>query len=286
VPVVANRTLAEKQTPASPADRRFGQVTADLDAPGYAIRYVTSLPTRQDLTVGNPQNGDPGVNVVVFDPGGYTERAQPGMEPITIGGQDGWFQPAIPLGGLTGRPADDALGPAVGWADRSGAQVVVYRRPELDIQSGLDAQRAELLRVAEGLRIGPPRDVTVPFRLGWMPDGLEVAGITANADAVGAGGSVTLRRGEAEVDVSAGAQGSQPRSFDGMPRTELTVAGRPAVLVDFKQRRMLVVPEHGTCGLAAETADKQITTAELVRVLETLTIANCNDRSTWTRPDR
>ena len=286
VPVVANRTLAEKQVPASPADRQFGQVTADLDVPDYAVRSVTSLATRQDLIVGSSRNWDPGVDVVVFDPGVFTARAQPGMESITIAGRDGWFQPSLPLGGVSGHPTDDALGPAVGWADRSGVQVVVYRRPDLAVQNGLDAQRAELLRVAEGLRIGEPRDVTVPFRLGWVPAGLEVAGITAITDFAGAGGSVTLRRGDVEVDVAAGARGSQPTNFDGLPQTALTVAGRPAVLVDFKERHRLVVPELGTCALAAETADKQTTTADLVRVLETMTVADCNDRSTWTRPQR
>jgi hypothetical protein len=286
VPVVANRTLAEKQVPAAPAERRFGQVTVELDVPGLTVEAVTSSATRQYLIVG-PANGQSGAEVIVFDPGAYTARSQPGIESITVAGRDAWFQPAIPIGGLTDRPTDDAFGPAVGWVDRSGVQVVVYMRAELDVQNGLDVQRTELLRVAEGLRIGPPRDVTVPFRLGWVPAGLEIAGITATPDAVGATGSVTLRRGNIDVvDVAVGAPGSQPGTFDGLEQTPLTVAGRPAVLVDFKQRRRLVVLEYGTCGVAVETADKQTTTADLVRVLETLTVGDCTDRSTWTRPQR
>jgi len=58
--------------------------------------------------------------------------------------------------------SDDSRGPAVGWADGSGAQVVVYRRSEAD------PQKVWLLRVADGLRIGPPRDLTVPVRVGWL----------------------------------------------------------------------------------------------------------------------
>lgn len=294
VPVVVHRNLAERPVPAappspappvSPADRRFGQVTIDLDpAVGYHVEDVQIGTTRQEMTAASArpltaEDIDPGVRVVVYDPGTHKPVSLPGTEPMTIAGRAAWFQPEYPIGGLGGFPPSDARGAAVGWADPSGAQVVIFRLPERVIR------KAMLLEVAQGLRIGPPRDVTLPFQLGWVPAGLAITEITVRPNREGS--IVTLRRGDVGVNLWALPTYRTTRGHDGPEFTALTVAGRPAVAYEDDKRRSITIPEFGTCGLMIETIDqKQTRKAELIRVLETLTVADCENKATWIRPAR
>lgn len=295
VPVVVTRNLAEPPAPAIPATpspappsvRRLGQVTLDLDiASGYVVRSLGTLSNRQEMTAvpaakaRNQSDWDPAIEVVVLEPGVYNAGALPGTVPVTVAGHDAWFQSRLPLGRLSNWSADDARGPAIGWQERSGVQVVVFARPESDFQ------RAELLRVAEGLRIGRPRDVTVPLRLGWIPAGMEITAVTVrpqNGDTI-----VSLRRGNDHAELWAVPKRRTPAgSFSGPEFSSLTVAGRPAVFQREAKYTKLIIPEFGTCGLFIETATaRESTKADFIHVLETLTVADCEDRKTWTRPAR
>jgi hypothetical protein len=94
--------------------------------------------------------------------------------------------------------------------------------------------------VAEGLRIGPPRDVTVPVRLGWLPTGLRITEVTVRP--AGVDTFVTLRRDDVEVRLSAGSNRLAPSGGSGGPETtRLTVAGRPAVYRDDAKTSRLVI---------------------------------------------
>jgi hypothetical protein len=115
--------------------------------------------------------------VFVYDPGTFDPAPFRRGTPVTVAGHPAFAvdDRAVVKVPRVGTPPEGSLvvhAPAVGWQDPSGAWVVVF--------GGFDGDRTPALTVAALVRLGPPRDVHVPYRLGYVPAGLPVnAAMTA-----------------------------------------------------------------------------------------------------------
>lgn len=189
VPVVVTSVDRGLVTPAISPTRAYRQplqLTVDLDpASAYFRLDYGTVGNVQHVTVRSRAGGsDWGAEVAVFDPGRFdASRFQHG-EPVVVRGRKASYvtdfllgratQPrTVPAPGQSPRMVmssdlpmqlADVRTSAVGWQDPSGAWVIVYR----------SANRDNLLRVAEAVRLDTPGQVVAPYRLSYLPDDLPV----------------------------------------------------------------------------------------------------------------
>ncbi|AGL19590.1 hypothetical protein [Actinoplanes sp. N902-109] len=168
---------------------------------------------------------------------------------------------------------------ALGWPLPSGGWVTV--------SNGDEATR---VLVAEHLHTGPPRDVPVPWRAGWLPTGAQVSG-TRLTEGVLVRYALASRVAEGWLDsplaIEAVPLSSSQWSTDKRVQYEPAqpVNGRPALRLKASRR----VPggndglaiETPTCAIAITFAHGATDYAALRRIAASLTVADCTDRSTW-----
>ena len=285
--------------------RRADQITIDIDpTSGFATAVQGTDATRQfisarDVTPGTGPGGRYAGEVSAYDPGTFDAAPLREGEVVDVAGHDARYIPAYSFAALS---EDDRphRSPAVGWPDPSGVWLLVYTAP------GEKRTRDDLVRLAESVRLIPPKEVRTPFRLGSVPNGLAVTYVRAIEEGENGGGMVGLsdpRRKASSAAVYNGAPyGATVSLSAAAPDREWaaekptlsgrgTVAGHPAWYTE--GRNMLspqgngstLVVDTGQCVVRLRTADREaVTRTELNRTVEDLTIGDCREPDTWITP--
>ncbi|GIJ50088.1 hypothetical protein Val02_69740 [Virgisporangium aliadipatigenens] len=253
------------------------------------LELNVELAPREYLIIGRAQSYRYGRGyLTVVDPGAFDPTPLLGGEPVTLGNRTGYY--------LSDPPTDS--GPRlVALRDPSGAWLLV---------SGEDL-RDGLLNAAAQVRLGPPRPLAMPFRLGYRPPGIDVG--TARVDLGGAPGWAQTNLGfggSATAPIPSmfdwGREGSQlivnvsslPAPLEEMLPDEpnTTVAGRPAWWYERPVGRVNVGPKGAllavrfpTCLFTVTVLDRaRFPRAELERIVAGADVRDCRDRSTWVAP--
>ena len=196
-------------------------------------------------------------------------------ERLTVGGHDAWF--TTDYRGAEVLPG--TLGPVamLGWPLPSGEWVKV---------TGGD--RDALLRVAGQVTMGAPRPVLTPFRTGWLPAGFVTYRISQDARSVvaqyqpaGLPEPDSPHRSALAIEMWKLPGSEWPRQRQDLWRPVTGAGGRPT----YERKQS---PEDADT-LAVETPTCVVhirmrgatRAADLRRVAENLTIADCTDRKTW-----
>jgi hypothetical protein len=308
------RDTAPHQAASAPTDyRERFQLTVDL-APHQNYFTLTSGTdgTLQFLAVRTvrPSETDQGGEVRVYDPGTYDPTQLLRGERITVQGHPAYYVPDLMVGTASRLedPAEERAEremrvPAVGWQDPSGAWVIVF---------GLADDRTALLRLAEQVRVGPPRDAVAPYHLTYVPAGLPGAYLQMYRG--GPGGwphsAVALAvdrqpsqdqvlpplspRGAPLKITMEPTEGNRDLEWiipDLGPKTH-TIAGYDAWYVPMPHRHF-TGPEKGSqlfvtigsCTLWITVADRtQIPFEEQKRMIEGAQFKDCENPDTWVKP--
>lgn len=238
--VVVLGTRADVAEPAGPPPATDLTWTFDLPDPpaGTAFRrdYIGSA---QQMGVLGRTDRSADITITVHSPGSFdptTELQSP--QRVTLAGQAGYFGTAV-----QGSAIDSLVWPTPqgGWAQLTGYGVVTTASAE-----GPEPEQvlAEQLTIAGLVEFGSFGSPTLPFRLGWLPSGISVQGVSSAVQwrsedetfgwasfsdggpgAVGVG-TVSVAR----VDQSRGSFAAEIEDVVGPGRTTVTVGGRPAFL--------------------------------------------------------
>lgn len=309
-PVALARLVRTAPPPASPATSYPGlrRLTLDVDPDSGLVPLAHGfVGPWEHLAMRTPQ--DSTVDAVVVDAGSlYLSDLKRG-EPIAVRGRSAHYAPDLLLDSYTppsgAWPGGEVRGPAIGWPEPSGVWVVVHILDELSSDAGM----ATLTSVAEAVRLRPARDVSAPYRFGYVPHGWAVEGVQQQVD--GRGG----RSDATESTVAFG-----PRTSTVGPYTGLSVWGRSLVVsmakhydgpaelpengpvtgqIAGRDVRYIesagsgLAPDHGStliirvgpCDVSVRVIDRdQVPYSELERMVENARFADCTDPRTWTSP--
>lgn len=250
-------------------------------------------------TLGNPKDATGGT-VEVHDPGTFDPTRLLRGERVTVHGHPAFYvenlePPAPASSGPGGSPY--RIGAAVGWQDPSGAWVIVSD----------GSNRAEMLRLAESVRLTAPRTARAPVRFGWVPGDLPVT-YTESRDVAANGVSADIGFG-----TPAGSVDERSGLFFMIPfGTPLSVTALPMDGImtawgqDYADRPMHTIGGHrtwyiegdggnfsnrdgshlliqaGSCGITISVEDRaKIPYQALVRMVENMTFGGCDDTSDW-----
>jgi hypothetical protein len=256
-----------------------------------AYQYMIVRPTV--LTAGA------GATVVVADPGTVDPATFLQGERLTVAGHPAYYTEKLRLESGSrvgpGGPVTPVEVAAIGWPDASGAWVILFR-----------SERAELIDVAEHIRLGPPRSMRAAIRLGYLPAGLryEYAGISGpeeNATLVFQSEDAPLGRPPFNTVMFASPvnplnisiQHADPHRdaeiawLAQLPgATQLRVAGHDAWSARYGNPHPIgtstLIVRTPTCYLRLDAWNSaQIQLAELTRIVEGAQLADCTDKSTW-----
>ncbi|MCM4077962.1 SigE family RNA polymerase sigma factor [Paractinoplanes hotanensis] len=266
------------------------------------LRYYESL---SDLEIAEVLGCRTGGTIAAHDPGTFDPTRLRRGEQITVHGHPAFYvqnldppAPSAPAGtNASGPDSSYRIGAAVGWQDSSGAWVTVSD----------GASRAAMLRLAESVRLTPPRTARAPVRFGWVPLDLPVTYIESR--------DVAAHGVSANIGFGGPAEPSgQPSSpFFTMPYdTPLSVSVLPMEGImtawgeDYADRPMRTIAGHrtwyiegdagpfgnrdgshmliqaGSCGITIAVRDRvSIPSAALERMVENMTFGGCDDTSDW-----
>lgn len=284
-----------KPPAAAEPQRRPWQVTLDVDAKaGYLVTAGVTDGRRQSLTVqdlafsGRP-DGVYGGEVTAFPPGTLDERQFSTGEPVN----DAFYLPAFVFPEHTAGDAKPWRTPAVGRPDPSGVWVVAYADPAL-ATGGEAVGRDDLLRLAAAARIGPPRDLRMPLRLGaHLPDGLQLTYVRSPDQQIDRRPSALGLSAPTRMPSGAGVYAQVPPGLDltvliaprddawDKRRAALTGATKSAGLDAWYDAGKRLTVEAERCVVTIETA---LPRAELDRLVEQMTIGDCADPDSWIPP--
>ncbi|MFI7544244.1 hypothetical protein [Actinoplanes sp. NPDC049599] len=273
--------------------RRPWQVTLDVDqTAGYVVTAGVTDGARQTLTVqslglGDDPDGTYGGEVTAFPPGTLDERQFSTAEQVN----DSWYLAGFTFAGHATGDAEPWQGPAVGRRDPSGIWIVVYA--DTDRADG-KIGRPDLFRLAAAARLGPPRDLRLPLRLGrTLPKGLELTyvrspdqridrrqaavGFSAPARRPSAAAVYTGLPPELDVAVLTGARDAAWTRTRGTLTGQTRIAGLPAW---YEPGTRLIV-EAERCVVTVRSA---LPRADLTGLVENLTIGDCADPDSWIPP--
>ncbi|GAA2498224.1 hypothetical protein [Winogradskya humida] len=203
------------------------------------------------------------VSVTVAARPGYDTKTLTASEKLTINGHDAWYTGAV-----------------LGWQLPGGEWVSVNA-----------GNRADKIAVAEQLRFTTPRDVLVPYRVGWLPPQMVAASTTTEqSGTIGVTWSWATRPtdnpGEDPVRIETE---PLPDRIWSQQKTDLyrsvkPVGGHPAYVRDGTPELLVETP---TCLVTVGTRrwggtpDQMVDEATLRRIAENLTVADCTNRATW-----
>lgn len=310
-------TAESAVTPASPPYRGALQATVDVDPnSGYTVLGRQFDRDSQLLTL-RPPVGVNDIGVMVFNPAAFDSAPVRRGEPVPVAGRSARYVNDLDVSkyvcsGTTVVPAacqrSDAASllrvPAIGWAEPTGAWVIVV--------SPWGSTRADLLAAAATVRLGPPRGIRVPYRLGYLPAGL--TGISAMVTDSGPwqrGASLAFDPdpdapvGGPNLGVPDALSGPVPAlGISGSGATPYTtekvgelgpptkVAGLDTYYADrnvgvwrLQTGSAVFVVVSGACQFHFAVRDHtQIPRSELVRMVENATFTDCNNPATWITP--
>jgi hypothetical protein len=286
------------------------QMTLDL-APGKdylklfygvygPVQYITVRETSGKVK--ENWSGD----IAVFDPGTFDATHLMRGERITVADHPGYYVPDLLVGThggyLPGMPdGREVRLPAVGWQDASGAWVLVF-------QNQASQDRDTLLRIAQVVRLGQPRDIRAPYRLAYVPAGLP--GVYAQTAVHIGDQSSTIEFGTLPtpdpMDASDSIERDTALRVDVFPRHEyldsstrdlgppMKIAGHDGWYLTRSTGNLSVDPGSsllilyaGRCHVRIGVRDvKQIPFRELKRMVQGARFTDCADSATWTSPLR
>ncbi|WP_117208977.1 hypothetical protein [Allorhizocola rhizosphaerae] len=312
VPAVVSGLGQRAPDPPATADRRPLQLTVGV-APGsgYEQLFHGMTGTFQYLMM-RSGTGKAAEDFSVFrhDPGTFDGSHLQSGERVTVQGRPAYHVNDLPVGtrdvsdlSRTPRPSPTPTlvrKPAVGWQDREGAWVLVVG------ENGVPAKEA-LLRLAETVRVGPPRDLVMPFSLGYVPEGLlpQYAGIR----------DYIADRGDSMLGFGTGAEPPVPMSYYHPPfaAEQQMLTFRALSLQNVKNSGLgpatriggydawyvtdggqgwlppvggsMLIFEPGNCTIFIRVADRdRIPLSELTRMVEGARFPGCTEGGEWVRP--
>jgi hypothetical protein len=293
--------------------REPDQLTVDL-APNtgyFTLTYGTDA-SRQFL-VARPPDGSTerwGGDIRVYDPGTFDPTALMRGARITVQGHTAYYVSGfvVGTGDLAVRREDGKSKPqqaesraaTVGWQDESGAWVIVYEAKD----------KAELLRLAEVVRLGPPRDILAPYHLTYVPDDLPVSiALTSDFRPSQAYSAVSFAVDRRPLPLAFVAIGTPterlPMTIDVKPldldwESITGQLGQPTVRIAGHDGWFFTGNEHGwlgpaegshlllnvgRCAVTVTVADRgKITFEEQKRMIEGAQFKDCEDPDTWVKP--
>jgi DNA-binding SARP family transcriptional activator len=204
-------------------------------------------------------------HLTVHDPGTFSPDAQQAGRAVTVNSRRGYL--------LAQR--NSKIG--VTWEYQPRAWAVIEGTTTSTSQS-------DLIRLAEQVRFGPARAMRFPYRLTYLPRGLQLQGARQsipNARTEGLS-SLQLATGPAGSDEAeilsvlvSGPWDSEQRAAQGSP--DSTVAGRPAW---YEPDKLQLVVDFGQCVVTVEHASYP--EQELLRIAEGMHLATWTNPDTWT----
>ena len=305
---LATRHDAIEPLPATPAPyRKAGQVTVSL-APGTKFVGVPGVDgSRQSMVLVTGSCCD---EVRVYDPGTYDATTLKRGEPVVVAGHPAHYAIVAP-------PAPDRISwpvPTVGWQDVSGAWVTVFHSAgnQKPAPAGV---REKVLGLAAKVRLGKPREISVPFHLPAVPRDLPVTYVMASAPGLKYFDHIPHGDGRlAYAKVGFGGDGRPTGATEAFPppasvslmitswtkgMTFLTdyPKGKPTTTVDGHDVWYYQGPRHmpapaaslvvraGTCYVEFLVRDRtKITKADLIAMLAGATFDDCGQPATWKGP--
>jgi len=294
--------------PARPAPyRNPGQVTVSL-APGTKFVGVPSADgSRQSMVLVTGSCCD---EVRVYDPGTYDAAALVKGEPVVVAGHPAHYAVVAP-------PAPDRVTrpvPTVGWQDVSGAWVTVFHSTNSPKPAPAGV-REKVLGLAAKVRLGKPREISVPFHLPAVPRDLPVTYVMASAPGLKYFDHIPTGDGAlAYAKVGFGGDGRPTGATAAFPPPAsvslmitswtkgMTILGgypkgKPTTTVDghniwyYDGPRHLPAPasslvvQAGTCYVEFLAQDRtKFTKADLIAMLAGATFDDCGQPSTWKGP--
>ncbi|MEU4215947.1 hypothetical protein [Actinoplanes sp. NPDC026623] len=280
---------------AAEAGPRPWQVTLDLDAKaGYLVTAGVTDGRRQNLTVqdlafSGRRDGVYGGEVTAFPPGTLDEGQFRAGEPVN----DAFYLPAFVFPEHTAGDAKPWRTPAVGRPDPSGVWVVAYADPAR-ATGGAAVDREDLLRLAAAVRIGPPRDLRMPLRLGSrLPAGLQLTYVRSPDQQIDRRPSALGLSAPARRPSGAGVYAQVPAGLDvtvliaprdgawDKRRATLTGATKSAGLPAWYDEGKRQTVQAERCVVTIDTA---LPRAELDLLVEQMTIGDCTDPDSWIPP--
>ncbi|BBH68713.1 hypothetical protein ACTI_53980 [Actinoplanes sp. OR16] len=248
--------------------RAVTELTATLvDGSDFEIMRQTSENGRETAMIRNRADvvserpGEDGRNfggeLEIFDPGRYDPAPMLRGETVTVAGHEAYYL---------------AASTSVGWEDPSGAWAVLT-----------GGSRADVLEVAADVRIGEPAPARAPFRLGWVPGGLPITGLTVWSES-----GATVRWGDV-LTLQAGSLPNPdwPAIKKGLPEEWATGAYRiwhadqpNGVFEGTDGSNSGVVA--GDCLIYVTVTDRAVVPrAGLERLIRDMTVTSCEDPGTW-----
>jgi hypothetical protein len=287
----------------SPPTQQLSWHTIVLDPrTGYTATVRTSDVGRQTLTTQNLAFGDGdkrryGGEVTVYEGGGFDPARLRDATPLTVRDHPASLVTDFTFPESTSGDGRPYRTEAIGWQDVSGVWLLVYAAP------GTKVSRAELLRFADTVTVGERADLRAPFRLGPLPAGLTPTYLRSAAVETGrslatVGLSAANRRPSDAAVYDAPPPGTAvsitaavPGPDDPRKPADFTVAGHDAwyttganALNAEGAGGKLTVAAAG-CTLTVEAANREHTPrAALQRIVEGLTIGDCDQPDTWISP--
>jgi hypothetical protein len=275
------------------AGRRPWQVNLEVDqTSGYVVIAGVADGDRQTLTVqnlalGGSSDGTYGGEVTAFAPGTLDESQFRTAE--QVGALR--YLPAFSFAGHTAGDTAAWKTPAVGRLDPSGTWIMVYA--DTARADGKIAQ-ADLLRLADAVTFGSPRDLRLPLRLGVaLPEKLQltfirspdhridqrqaVAGFSTGSRAPSGAAVYTGLPGGLSIAVLTGARDAAWNR----KRATLTGRTRVAKLPAWYEPsgRLTVETEH-----CVVTVESHLPRADVDALIGDLVIGDCADPESWIPP--
>ncbi|GAA3342646.1 hypothetical protein GCM10020358_38370 [Amorphoplanes nipponensis] len=298
VVIVGVLGMRDDDAPAAPAattadGRRPWQVTLEVAASsGYVVTAAITDGDRQTLTVqnlalGGKPDGTYGGEVTAFPPGTLDESQFGAVEQ---GDEFRYLENFAFAGHAAGETAPWRT-PAVGRRDPSGTWIVVYAD---SARADGRIARADLLRLAQAVTLGSPRDLRLPLRLGIAPpESLRLTYVRSPDH--------RIDRRPAAVGFSTGSRAPSGAAVYPGPPGGLSVAlltaardaswpGRRATLTGKTEiaklpawyepnGRLTVETEH-----CIVTVESHLPRKELDALIENLVIGDCADPESWIPP--
>lgn len=269
---------------------------------GYTATVRTSDVGRQTLTAQNLAFGDGdkrryGGEVTVYEAGRFDPARLRDATPLAVRDHPASLVTDFTFPESTGGDGRPYRTEVLGWQDVSGVWVLVYAAP------GTTVSRDELLRFADTVTVGERADLRAPFRLGPLPAGLTPTYLRSAAVETGRslatlGLSAATRRPSDAAVYDAPPPGTVvsitaavPGPDDPRKPADFTVAGHDAwyttganALNADGAGGKLTVAAAG-CTLTVEAANREQTPrAALQRIVEGMTIGDCDQPDTWISP--
>jgi hypothetical protein len=273
VPVALHRRAATPSTPYRPAgNRQPWQMTLTMD-PSYpvGVTWRSSFATSQTLTI---EEDRVGIDVRADRGARLTYPGDPAPEPVTVQGRPAWFHRERVVNASTRHPA------RVEWIDPDGNRLEVTATVR-------GTTRADLLSAAEAVRLGAPRAVPMPLRLGPLPAGLALTSVVnlgyrpeTLAPNVSDIQTATMELGSAGT-IGARVNVNAREKLHGTPRPD--VAGHPATFSTGRFAGELSV-QAGPCVYEFYALNPAITEARLRELAAGSTYADCTRPSSWIAP--